>query len=206
MIVYVESNFALELAFEQEQVSSARDILDLAESRKITLAFPSFILAESIGNILRRRSERNSLHENLVKTLSELQRSEPHKQIMVNVGSIIDVLKNAYRRELDLLNVTFDRLFAAAECIEVDIETFRSARAYQDSLALSPQDSIIYATVIADLRRSPPEEEKGFLSRDKEAFSTNPRIKSELASYHCRHIGSFVEGWNFIQNHIQKER
>ncbi len=41
MIVYVESNFILEVALEQEQFASAEAILKLVEENKIKLAFPS---------------------------------------------------------------------------------------------------------------------------------------------------------------------
>jgi len=36
----------------------------------------------------------------------------------------------------------------------------------------------------------------------KEAFSTNPAIKLELASYNCRYIGSFTHGLDFIQHKL----
>jgi hypothetical protein len=38
VIVYIESNFVLEMALEQEEVSSSVALLDLAEDKKITLA------------------------------------------------------------------------------------------------------------------------------------------------------------------------
>jgi len=39
MIVYVETNFILELAFEQEQLQAANEILKLAEQSKVEFAF-----------------------------------------------------------------------------------------------------------------------------------------------------------------------
>lgn len=38
MIVYVESNFILELAFAQDEASSCEDVLDLAETRAIMVS------------------------------------------------------------------------------------------------------------------------------------------------------------------------
>jgi len=40
MIVYVESNFCLELAFQQEDETQAEGILQLAEARRVELVFP----------------------------------------------------------------------------------------------------------------------------------------------------------------------
>ena len=42
MIVYVESNFVLELAFLQEEYESCMELLRLAESRDIHLVLPAF--------------------------------------------------------------------------------------------------------------------------------------------------------------------
>jgi hypothetical protein len=55
VIVYIESNFVLEIALEQEQSSAASSILSLAESRQIELAYSSFILSEPFASILRAR-------------------------------------------------------------------------------------------------------------------------------------------------------
>ena len=46
MLVYVESNFALEIALAQEEGDVAEGILKLAESSEIALAIPSFALSE----------------------------------------------------------------------------------------------------------------------------------------------------------------
>ncbi|HEV7235008.1 MAG TPA: hypothetical protein VGN15_02435 [Ktedonobacteraceae bacterium] len=45
MIVYIESNFILEMVLGQTQAPSAVHVLQLAESHKIELAFPSFALS-----------------------------------------------------------------------------------------------------------------------------------------------------------------
>ncbi len=205
MIVYVESNFVLEIAFEQEQALSANAILTLAESDKLKLAFPSFVMSEPFESVMRERRERNVLHDSLVKTLNKLQRSEPHRQIMLDLEPVISVLKDAHVRELDLLHSTFDRLLSTGECIDVNISSFREALKYQKNLGLFPQDSIVYATMVTDLMTRPEKEVKCFLSRDKRAFDNEDdrSIKTELESYNCRYIGSFAQGLSFIQHELQ---
>lgn len=42
MIVYVESNFILEIVLAQEESNSANQILSLAEQNRINLVCPSF--------------------------------------------------------------------------------------------------------------------------------------------------------------------
>ena len=52
----------------------------------------------------------------------------------------------------------------------MDTSNFREALAYQRSLELSLQDSIIYSAAIADLKNQPIEEGKCFLSRDPQGI------------------------------------
>jgi len=50
MIIYVESNFVLELAYLQEEHESCEEILNLAQEGKIGLVLPAYsILVPSIG-------------------------------------------------------------------------------------------------------------------------------------------------------------
>jgi hypothetical protein len=119
---------------------------------------------------------------------------------MIDIEPAINMLLDAHTRQLDLLYSTFDRLLSVDECIEINVSIFRAALDYQRNLSLAPQDSIIYAAVVADLQSSPSEEEKCFLSRDKKAFNDDRNIKAELGAYHCRYIGSFIHGLSFIQH------
>jgi len=68
MNVYVESNFVLEQALEQEQCESCEELLRLASAGSIRLVVPAFSLAEPHIALMRRESERSRLR-------SELQRN-----------------------------------------------------------------------------------------------------------------------------------
>ena len=205
MIVYIESNFVLEMALEQEQVSSALVLFDLAESERIKLAFSSFVLSECYECIMRERRIRNELHKSLVKALNDLQRSKPHERIKLDLEPMLNVLPDAHTRQINLLHTTFDRLLGVGINIEVNQNCFREALRYQVDLSLSPQDSIIYAAIIADLKIRSFEERKYFLSRDRRAFDNDDDrdIKAELATYNCRYIGSFVQGLDAIQHELK---
>lgn len=200
MIVYVESNFVLEVALEQEQSASAEAILKLAESSKIVLTFPGFALSEPFATVMHRNKERVELHNRMTVTLGQLRRSESHKQTIHDLQPLLLILKNAVNREFDLLHLTVARLLRAGTSIDLDSFILEQALNYQEQFGFKPQDSIIYSTVIADMQRRASTEGKCFLSRDKEAFSTNPGIKPELAAYNCRYIGSFAQGLDFIQH------
>ncbi|MEO8970884.1 MAG: PIN domain-containing protein [Ktedonobacteraceae bacterium] len=215
MIVYIETNFVIEVVREQEQHLSAYTIIELAEKGQIELAFPNFVLAECFDNILRKRNERNDLHNSLKKTLGELKRSEPHKQVMVNFVPIISVLQDSQKRELDLLYSTLERLINIGKCLEVKMGGIKQALLYQKNLALDPKDSIIFSTIIDDLKGRSVGEKKCFLSRDTKAFGRKTsgrkafgsdddrRIKAELEIYNCEYKDSFYGGLMFIQHQLQ---
>jgi hypothetical protein len=202
MIVYVESNFVLEVALEQEQFPAADAILKLAESGKITIAFPSFALSEPFATIMHRDRERTELHNRLTASLGQLRRSETHKQTIHDLQPLLITLRNAVNREFDLLHAMVSRLLKAGKPIELDEFCLEQALSYQVLFGFKPQDSIIYSTVIADMQRKASTEARCFLSRDKLAFSTNPGIKPELATYNCRYIGNFAQGLDFIQHRL----
>lgn len=206
MIVYVESNFVLEIALEQEQSSAARPILYLAQCDKIELVYPSFVLSEPIENILRARREHNILQTSLIKVFTYLKRSEPYKSIMIDFEPMISILENAHGRQIDLLDTAFDQLIGVGRCVSIDQSSFREALAYRHSLHLSPQDSIIYSSVVADLKGQPQDVAKCFLSRDRRAFDNNDdrSIKVELGKHNCRYIGSFTQGLDFIQSSLKE--
>lgn len=205
MIVYIESNFVLELALEQEQCTAAQEILTLAEQNQIKLVFPNFILSEPFESIARGRRERKSLVHSLNSTLKELCRSEPHRNMMPELNLMLNVLNEAHLRQLALLHTAFNRLLNVGTCANVNALAFNEAQKYQPEMDLSPQDSIIYATIMSHLRIQPRKEHKCFLSRDMRAFDSqdDSNIKAELAQYNCRYVGSFIQGLNYIQHRLK---
>lgn len=79
MIVYVESNFILELAFLREEHESCKTLLELAESNEIELVLPAFSIGESYEAWVRHSKRRKITYDTLVIEISELSRSKPYK-------------------------------------------------------------------------------------------------------------------------------
>ncbi|WP_217429931.1 hypothetical protein [Rugamonas rubra] len=77
MIVYVESNFVLELAFMQEENAECEGILQLAEAGVVQLAMPAFSVGEPYETLVRRHRERRALANKLTDELKQLRRSAP---------------------------------------------------------------------------------------------------------------------------------
>lgn len=54
MNVYAETNFVLELSFEQEQSPSCLEILNLCINKEINLIIPAFCLTEPLEKLHRQ--------------------------------------------------------------------------------------------------------------------------------------------------------
>lgn len=92
MIVYVETNFVLEIILAQEQHIAAETILAMAEMQKLELAFPSFIISEVYSTIVRRQKEREELLKSFQKTLEQIKRSEHFKDTALSMEPLLDRL------------------------------------------------------------------------------------------------------------------
>lgn len=182
MIVYVESNFILEMVLRQREAGSAVRILELAENRKIELAFPSSALCEPFWTITRRERDQGRLSKLLEGMIDQLP----------------TLLANAAKKEKDSLWATVSRLVEVGTSIETDRACLRRALEYQKRFDFSQQDSIIYSAVIADIRRRPFAEAKCFISTNYKDFK-DPEIITELNGHNCRYEQSFGRGLNFIK-------
>jgi len=80
VIVYIESNFVLELALVQEDSTSCEAILQLAETGAIMLAVPAFSLGEPYETLVRRHRERRLLAGALAGEMTQLRRSTAYKE------------------------------------------------------------------------------------------------------------------------------
>lgn len=62
MIVYCESNFVLELAYEQSEATYCQQLLAAAKEGRIDLAIPAYSLTEPYETLVRRSKQRTLLH------------------------------------------------------------------------------------------------------------------------------------------------
>lgn len=196
MIAYVESNFVLEIALGQEQADSAEALLALAEGSALELLLPSLALAEPFATITQRERARRRLASEIATTLRDLQRSAPHQSEAALVANAVAGLANIAGREYARLHDVVARLLTVAGRIELDSARFALARTYQVRYGLSPQDSIIYASVVTDLQLKPPADPKCFLTRNSRDFD-DPDIVAELSGYNCRLFFSFEDGLRY---------
>ena len=75
MNVYVESNFVLEHALEQEECERCERLIGMASAGSLQLVIPAFSLAEPHSALLHKKNARSRLDNDLRPQLRELARS-----------------------------------------------------------------------------------------------------------------------------------
>lgn len=205
MNVYVESNFVLELALMQEQYESCSQLVELAESRHIKLIIPAFSLAEPYGTLIGNEKRRRRLSElsNDIRTeLKQLERSQNYQQpISALQEEIGEFLVQSQEEEKQRLQTTLIQLLDLVEIIPLSSEVLRTAIQNQVNLSLSPQDSIVYSSILIYLQNLLENKPNCFLNRNSKDFN-NPTIIDELNGYNCRLLFRFDNGLSYIQSQI----
>jgi hypothetical protein len=202
MNVYVESNFVLEQALEQEQHDSCEELIRIAASGSICLVVPAFSLAEPHITLMHRGSERTKLSAELQKQLSELGRSKPYREARSNFSELTALLIRSAERERAGLQHAIEGMLRAAEVIPLDSDVFHQAAGIQVAFDMSAQDSIVLASVVRHLAGTKPAE-SCFLNRNTKDFD-DPYVREMLGEFGCRFFGRFDDGLHYIEAHVRK--
>ncbi len=200
MIVYVESNFVLELAFLQEEHESCSAILGLSESGKIRLVLPAFSIGEPYEAWVRRSKQRRDLHEQLRMAIHELSRSGPYHEASDEFRELTNLLIRSGEEEKHRLDDALEKILQNIEIIPIDLGIISDAITFQKSLDLSPQDSIVYASILAHLAAESGEF-RCFITKNSKDFA-NPDIEDQLTSHGCKLLTKFVNGLGYIRSQL----
>ena len=200
MIVYVESNFVLELAFLQEEHESCTALLSLSESRDIRLVLPAFSIGEPYEAWVRRSKQRRGLHGQLITAIRELSRSRPYQGSTDEFLELTNLLITSGEEEKRRLDHTLEKILTTVEVIPIGLSTIRDAIEFQRSFNLSPQDSIVYAS-IRDHLATACEEHRCFITKNSKDFA-NPDIETELTEYNCQLLTNFADGLGYIRSQL----
>lgn len=203
MDVYVESNFVVELALLQEQYESCERIVDLCESSKARLILPAYSLVEPYETLARYAKKRTKLSNDLASEVKQLSRSKPYKEDIEDILKITGFLVRSQEEETERLKNALVRLLRIAEVIPLTSEILSSAMTYQIDHGLSPQDSIVYASVLGHLSAA-SSKSKCFLNRNSRDFD-DPDIVDTLSKFGCKMLFRFDNGHGYITSQIRLE-
>lgn len=201
MIVYAESNFVLELAFRQEECESCEEVVKLAEAGRIRLALPAYCVGEPYERMVRRDRQRRDVHRRLTDELRELGRSAPYAESVSRLGDLTGLLVEAGEQEMSQLNQVLTRLLDVATLIPIDANVLRGALEAQATLGLSPQDSIVYASIRSQVVASG--DTQCFLNKNAKDFLI-PQIDDEFSAHACKILTSFSNGIGYIASVISQ--
>ena len=202
MNVYVESNFVLEQALEQEQCESCKELIGIASAGSIRLVVPAFSLAEPHIALMRRGNERSRLSAELQKHLSELGRSKTYREVSGNFSELAALLIASAERERAGLQSATDGMLKAAEIIPLDSDVFHQAGGIQVAFDMSVQDSIVLASIVSHLAATRPAE-SCFLNRNTRDFD-DPNVREMLDEFGCKFFGRFDDGLHYVEARLRQ--
>lgn len=200
MNVYIETNFVLELVFQQEQFVSCEQILQLCETGRIKLVVPAYSLAEPHEKLSRQAKSRRDLQQVLDTELRQLARTASYTTRINSIQDIASLLVQSNKDERQRFVQYRVRLLKSMEVIALTADILTEAATYEDPFDLKPQDALVYASVISHLRQNQPTV-ACFLNRNSRDFDS-PDIVNELNKFNCRMIPRFDRGYEFIQSQL----
>ncbi|MGB5963557.1 MAG: PIN domain-containing protein [Coleofasciculaceae cyanobacterium] len=200
MNIYVETNFVLELVFQQEQLASCEQILQLCEAELVQLIIPAYSVAEPHEKLTRQAKNRRDLQQLLETELRQLARSAPYQTQINSIENLASLLVQSSQEERQRFVEYRNWLIKNAEVIALTADILNEAAAYEAPYDLSSQDALVYSSVISHLRQYHPQV-ACFLNRNSRDFD-NPDIVDELNRFNCRMIPRFDHGYSFIQSQL----
>jgi predicted nucleic acid-binding protein len=195
--VVVESNFVLELVLEQEQSASCIELLEMAEAGAIQLIVPAYSIMEPYETLGRRHRDRKKIRTDLNTELAQLSRSSTAAAYVQASADVLALLIDSADAETQKIAELRQRLCAAATIIPLTIDILVAASAYQVQHDLSPQDAVVYASVIAHLTADAPAE-GCFISRNSSDFD-DPDIRAELSALACKYLTRFDAAVEYLK-------
>jgi predicted nucleic acid-binding protein len=198
--IYVETNFVLELTFEQEQGLSCEQILQLCEAGKAKIIIPAYSLAEPHEKLIRQARNRRELQQSLDAELRQLVRTTSYASRIKSIQDIASLMIQSNEEERNRFIQCRDRLLKVGEIVALNANILSDAAAYETTYDLAPQDALVYASVITHLRQNFPEQ-ACFLNRNSKDFDS-PDIVDELRQFNCRMIPRFDRGYSFIHSQL----
>ena len=200
MTVYVESNFVIEHALQQEECDSCTEFIEMASTGRIFLVVPAFSLAEPHVAIAGKEKARSRLSNDLRGQLVELGRSKRRHGVPASFDALVSVLVDSAQFEREGLRDTISQLLRTAEVIALDGAILHSAAEIQVEFGMSGQDAIVLSSILAHLDRHNPEE-SCFLNRNSKDFD-DPDVRERLEVRGCKFFVKFEDGLRYVTARI----
>lgn len=201
MNVFVETNFVLEVALEQEEAPVCERILEHARNGSIRLLIPAYSLVEPHETLTRRRLDREALRVRVESELTQIARSSYFAGRVAASRDLVRLLIESAEFETDRIERAKDRISAVAEVLPLDDQVLQGA-VQAKKFKLSPQDAVVYASIRARLA-SDHGSPSCFVSRNPGDFDIR-EVRSDLATVNCKYFSSFEIALQYIEHAIRQ--
>jgi predicted nucleic acid-binding protein len=195
--VFVETNFVLELAREQQEAPSCRKLASLARAKSIRLFLPAYSFVEPHETLTRRKLDREALRSQLSWELTQLARSERLSERASASQEVVKLLIESSEYEANQIEKVKQRLWQVCEVLPLDLKVLRTAAECQADYNLSAQDAIVFASIRTQLELDHAAV-SCFISRNPRDFN-DPDLSRDLASLNCKYFSSFTTALQFIE-------
>ncbi|MGH8908400.1 MAG: PIN domain-containing protein [Egibacteraceae bacterium] len=196
--LYVETNFVLELTFDQEQSAACEQLRDFAEEGRVELVVPAYCLAEPHETFVRRRKKRQISQNEIEAELKQLRRSTSYKVAAEQIELVAALFAASAQEDLARLEDAVTRLAEAATLLPLTPRVVRRAYHLQKYMDIGPQDSFVLASVLDDLDDR-PSSKAWFANRNTKDFE-DPDVEALLADRNCQLLTSFGAAVGLIRH------
>ena len=198
-LVYIETNFILEMAFLQEEHEHCDSLLWLAAERSNTeLVLPVFCVAEAYEAFGRKRRERLELADRLRREVGQLARSRTYAHRHKDFVELTDLFRRSGQEEQGRLDRVLDEVLRIARLLPLERKITHEAVKFRKTRDLGTQDALVYASVISDLDKLKPKS-SCFITRNPKDFA-NPDIRDgDLADRGCTLLTNFTDGYGYVK-------
>jgi hypothetical protein len=199
LIVYVETNFVLELTYLRPTSDSCQRLLALARDGKILIVVPTFALVEARIAWQRNVKRRSRLLSEIRVEIGELSRSIPLNDIASQSQAFVTALVNTGELDRNRLESAVETLRQQTIVLPTEPVIVTKAYAAELLIGLSPQDAVIYVTVLDHAARN--EGPKLFVTQNANDFRV-PEIEAELARHGCKLLVTFDAAEAYVRKQI----
>ena len=134
-----------------------------------------------------------------------MSRSRSYEASSEELRGLTSLLLQSVEEQQSTLETVLDEILGVARILPLERTTFSKAVEFQKTRSLEPQDSIVYASVIADLERGIGGQ-SSFITKNPKDFA-NPDIEDgDLAKYECALMTTFAAGLSHVRTLLSSGR
>jgi predicted nucleic acid-binding protein len=200
VIVYVETNFLLELALQRDEAKQAQELLKLAEWGDINLVVPAFSLAEARLALQNMSDGRRRFNDSLRVQIDELARSAPYTKLADASAGLTNALISSGDIHAAALDVIANRLRAHAELIPLTGDIDLAMSPLDLALGLETGDAYVYASIVSHIATRPGQ--RSILATRDRDFDV---ARAHLNELQCRLFGRFADAVGHLTHATRPE-